>query len=362
MAAHELGTEDVLRLKYAPALPEPESKTEESEEDWVAAVNAVRSTEEGQSQLISGNYAGKITLYTLSASGTLVKSGEVKNAHKGAVKSVAQTIEKGHFVSSCGKDGKVKLWRVDDNGTFSLAAQCFGHSDSVEATCIADLDSHVLVASSGWDKSVCCWKVSMQGDSSENHDTAAKKRRTDNNADAQIIVKEPYLSFQEHADKVSCIAWGDYNNPVVLYSGSWDHSIRSWDLSRECGVLTLNGSKVVTSIASNPSAQMLATGHADHAVRLWDTRASGESVVKLTLSSHEKFVADVKWSRVNPNLLVSASHDRTLKIWDVRSTLPLHTLEGHEDKVLCVTWNHDYTQLISGGADSNLKINTLKLP
>ena len=360
LSAHNIGTEDVLKLKYAPALPEPESKTEGTEEEWVATLTAARGVEGDKSSLVSGNYAGSLTCYSLSPNGELLRIGEIKGAHKGAVKSVAQTLDDKHYVSSCGKDGKVKLWKLDTTGSFKLVADCLGHADSAEATSLADLSSHVLVASTGWDKSVCCWRVPAQEDSQDIADTKAKKRRKQSGVDTQVVVNEPYLRFEEHTDKVSCLAWGDRRNPVVLFSGSWDHSIRSWDLSRECGVLTFNGSKVVTSIASNPSAQMLATGHADHVIRLWDTRASGESVVKLTLRSHEKFVSAVDWSQRNPNLLVSSSHDRMLKIWDIRSTIPLHTIEAHDDKVLCVAWNHDCTQMISGGADSKLKVNALK--
>jgi len=35
--------------------------------------------------------------------------------------------------------------------------------------------------------------------------------------------------------------------------------------------------------------------------------------------------------------LCSASYDQTIKIWDMRSAVPLHTIAAHEGKVLCVT-------------------------
>ena len=35
--------------------------------------------------------------------------------------------------------------------------------------------------------------------------------------------------------------------------------------------------------------------------------------------------------------LVSGSYDQTVKVWDVRSTVPLYTLAAHDGKVLCVT-------------------------
>jgi WD40 repeat protein len=63
-------------------------------------------------------------------------------------------------------------------------------------------------------------------------------------------------------------------------------------------------------------------------------------------------VKDIKWK--SENMLVSVSYDKTIKLWDTRSTIPLHTLVGHQDKVLCVDW--DGEKIVSGSADTKLKV------
>ena len=49
--------------------------------------------------------------------------------------------------------------------------------------------------------------------------------------------------------------------------------------------------------------------------------------------SHKDWILAVAWSPASAHHLVTASQDTTLKLWDVRSAVPLHTIEGHTEKV-----------------------------
>lgn len=52
---------------------------------------------------------------------------------------------------------------------------------------------------------------------------------------------------------------------------------------------------------------------------------------------------------------MTGSHDHSVRLWDVRTAIPLATLEHHEAKVLAVGYMSDDT-VVSGGADSLLHI------
>ncbi len=41
--------------------------------------------------------------------------------------------------------------------------------------------------------------------------------------------------------------------------------------------------------------------------------------VQYTLKGHSRLVTDVDWNDSDPNVLVTASHDNYLHVWDVRS-------------------------------------------
>lgn len=51
--------------------------------------------------------------------------------------------------------------------------------------------------------------------------------------------------------------------------------------------------------------------------------------------------------------VATASHDGTAKLWDLRTSIPLHTLESHTDKVLSAAWV-GADLLATGGADCKL--------
>jgi len=181
------------------------------------------------------------------------------------------------------------------------------------------------------------------------------------------------VSLQAHTSKVSGVSWGNYekrnsrssSEPRQLITGSWDHSLKVWDIERQDCLLTLNGSRVVSCLdTSYHSTGIVATGHPDCTVRLWDTRTADdakESSLMLVSDntfrpSHKEWIADVQWSRHNPYHLASTSHDGTVKMWDIRSPLPLHTVRafGKTDKGLSLVYGEN-GYMFAGGTDCIVK-------
>jgi len=74
-----------------------------------------------------------------------------------------------------------------------------------------------------------------------------------------------------------------------------------------------------------------------------------------TLSGHRDDVHAVKFHPVY-TLLVSASQDATLKIWDYDSGELERTLRGHTDSVNAVDFDHTGNYLVSSSADLSIKL------
>jgi len=207
-----------------------------------------------------------------------------------------------------------------------------------------------------------------------------KKTKTSKKSKGTVSIKSamptltPKWSLQAHSSKVSGISWGNYekinsskNETRHLVTGSWDHSLKVWDVERQDCLLTLNGSRVVSCLdTSYHSSGTVATGHPDCTVRLWDTRTSDDtakesSLMKLVSDrtfrpSHKEWISDVQWSRQNPYHLASTSHDGTLKLWDIRSPLPLHTVRSFpaSQKGLSLVYGKS-GYLFAGGTDCIVK-------
>jgi len=354
-----LSKEAVLKLEYSPVLREPEFKSEQKWPDWQACVD-------GGAFVASGSYDGSVHMSEFFESKSELNVIGKIPAHRLAVKSVKQFSSS--FLVSASKDGTVKLFSHNEDPksfSFSQMASCDGHKGSVEGVDGAQIGNFAVLISGGWDRTMCLWKVRLDEEQHEEDDSTEdkppSKKSKLNTKEAKCALQEvnPSAVFQEHQDQVSCVCWEAADSPSVAFSGSWDHSIRAWDVVRECCTMNLNGNKVVTSISHNSEKNLVATGHSDHIVRIWDSRVTGDALVKLSMKSHSAWVSSVAWSDFDSNFLVSGSHDNTVKVWDIRSTIPLHTTKKHTNKVLGVACKGKL--VLSAGADSSVKAYKLDL-
>ena len=120
---------------------------------------------------------------------------------------------------------------------------------------------------------------------------------------------------------------------------------------------TLTLTKAASCLDVSLLCGLLASGHTDHILRLWDPRCAPQAQHQLSLR-HKGWVSGVAWSRHRAQLLLSSCHDGIVRLWDTRSTVPLHELPPHQDKALCVAWD-GADAVVSGGTDGQLRISTL---
>jgi ribosome biogenesis protein YTM1 len=77
--------------------------------------------------------------------------------------------------------------------------------------------------------------------------------------------------------------------------------------------------------------------------------------------SHRAWITSVRWSEETPYRVASASHDGTVKLWDLRASLPVQTLSVAErkaeddDKVLCVALGRRDKRIYAGGTGCVLR-------
>ena len=90
----------------------------------------------------------------------------------------------------------------------------------------------------------------------------------------------------------------------------------------------------------------------DHTLKVWDLD-NGRAL--RTLEGHSDSVSSVAMVRGGKQA-VSASEDKTLKVWDLDTGRMLRSLEGHSDGVSGVAVTTDGKQAVSASQDSTLKV------
>jgi WD40 repeat protein len=104
----------------------------------------------------------------------------------------------------------------------------------------------------------------------------------------------------------------------------------------------------ISAIRFAPDGEQIATASWDRHVIV--RRPPGREREPRVLSGHEDIVAGCRFTGDGGRLL-SWSHDRTLRLWDVANGRELFTLRGHQDRVTAAAPSPDGRWAISGGRD-----------
>ncbi|KAL6499150.1 WD repeat-containing protein 12 [Orobanche hederae] len=352
LLAKGISAEEVLEIEYFKAVAPRKEEEPSLHDDWVSSVDG-----SSDGYILTGCYDGFGRIWRAAGICTHELDG-----HSGPITSVCNVMPKAdgsidQIVATASKDRTLRLWKfgVEESLNQPKKIRAFrilrGHTAAVQS--IAAEPSGDRVCSGSWDCSVKLWNINAS--ESDGGLVSAKKRKKDGEDVEPQSEGEAITTFVGHTQCASSVVWPEQG---TIYSASWDHSIRRWDVETGKHSLSMYCGKVISCIdIGGESSALIAAGGSDPVIRIWDPRKPGTLSPIFQFSSHNSWISSCKWHHKSWFHLVSASYDGKVMLWDLRTAWPLSVIDTHKDKVLDVDWwGHD--SVISGGADSKLRISS----
>lgn len=163
------------------------------------------------------------------------------------------------------------------------------------------------------------------------------------------------LQTEGHRDRITSLLFSP--DGYTLFSGSYDGTIKEWDLETGKLLSSLPGQGWdVSALAISGDGWTLASAGEDGVIHLWDLETAK---VFADLTKHSEKISSIILSP-DGYTLVSSSFDRTIQLWDLRRDLLLNTLKGHVDAVSAIAISADWQRLISASWDRTIKVWDLK--
>jgi WD40 repeat protein/ankyrin repeat protein len=174
------------------------------------------------------------------------------------------------------------------------------------------------------------------------------------NSDGELQLWSPYhgklLTTREaHTASIHCLAYQHHGK--LLASGSQDSTIKLWDSNGQ-HISTLEGhTSRVIRLTFRSDGQQLASSSLDHAIKLWDLNGLC-AIASLEESTYIYLVSCLSYC--NDELLASGHDDGTIRLWDVDKQTVSTILKGHQYAIYDLA-TQDTSILVSGSRDKTLR-------
>jgi WD40 repeat protein len=214
-------------------------------------------------------------------------------------------------------------------------------------------------------------KPSGEGDRPLTAQIAVEGGNVSGSAARSIPAIAKNISFKEitlantltgHSQDVRSVAIGQQGK--ILASGSFDGTIKIWNLHTGKPIRTLTGhseaGEMVSSVAIAADGKTLASSSNGYGgtIKVWNL-VTGELLY--TLSARPTGVSFVTISP-NSQILASGAEDGTIQLWNLEGGYSLGTLSGHLGTVFSVAFSPDGKTLASGSQDGSIKLWNLANP
>jgi len=265
--------------------------------------------------------------YTVEAEAALRKASMYDSLIIGKHKdSVVDAIysPNGYFIASGASDGVIKIWDVYKK---TCVKQLIGHSDRICSLSYSS-DGKLIVSASN-DHTVRIW-----------------------NSETGRCLK----TLRGHEDNVYCASFSPNNQKIV--SASRDKTIKIWDVNSGKCQNTLLGHNSAANTAFFDSRGDRIISSSSQMIIIWDA-ISGNSIK--TINKNRGFFIDYASFCPGDNAIAYIVRGATagyyrINIQDIESGDILSTLKGHADFIQTLSFSHNGQYIVSASRDKTIKI------
>lgn len=164
-------------------------------------------------------------------------------------------------------------------------------------------------------------------------------------------------ALNDPSPKVTYMAYQLLSHAQENYGKKALSKYYDWETPKISLFQTLEGhNNKITAISFNYDQGIIVSASSDKSIKIWSLNTGQEYY---TLRDHYEVVSTVDISD-NGKILVSGSHDKTLKVWDLENGALIGTITGHCAEISTVKITKNGQSLISGSKDQTIKIWNLQ--